>query len=169
MPAGLHDETVVKIFAFLRRIGMSLRTGEVNDETFLPGIEVVNGGLVVDEAKLKYPGDLLHEAGHLAVAPARSRPHLSGKVELLDSEPPVVELEAMLWSYAACLHLGLDPRIVFHEHGYHGQSESLLLNFELGVFLGVQGLEAAVMTLSPKAAADSNLEPFPVMQRWMRD
>ena len=31
-------------------------------------------GLVVDLAKLKYPGDLLHEAAHLAVAPPEFRP-----------------------------------------------------------------------------------------------
>ena len=165
----LGDEMGKRILAFLGEIGIPVRIGEVNDETFLPGIEVASGGLIVDPGKLDFPGDILHEAGHLAVAPAEARSSLSGKVDVTDSAPELVELEAILWSYAACIHLGIDPRVVFHEHGYHGGSESLLGNFELGVFLGVQGLEAAGMTLSPADAAKLGLRPFPAMQKWIRD
>ena len=67
------------IAAFLTEIGLDVRTGEVGEQTFLPGIKVDHGGLLVDEAGLTYPGDLLHEAGHLAVmSPARrSRAHIN--------------------------------------------------------------------------------------------
>ena len=169
MPAEFADKLTAEIIDFLRAIGISVVPGPVNDETFLPGIEVVDGGLVVDEAKLLYPGDLLHEAGHLAVTPARQRSALHGMVEITHEEPPVVETAAMCWSYAACIHLGIDPRVVFHEHGYHGRSESLLRNFELGLFLGVQALEDAGMTLSSADAAAVGKQPFPVMQYWLRD
>jgi hypothetical protein len=169
MSSDRNGEIASRILAFLREIGLPVTQGGVNDETFLPGIEVVGGGLVVDDRKLLYPGDLLHEAGHLAVSPAESRPHLSGKVDVNGEKPQLVELEAMLWSYAACIHLGIDPRVVFHEYGYHGRSESLLQNFDLGVFIGVQGLEAAGMTLSPADAARIGVQPFPAMKKWLRD
>lgn len=163
-----QKEITSRIISFLQEVGIPVSEGKVSDATFLPGIEVVDGSLVVDVAKLKYPGDLLHEAGHLAVSPVEERSQLSGKVELRDAAPQLVELEAMLWSYAACVHLGIDPRIVFHADGYHGQSESLLRNFELGVYLGVQGLEASGMALSPDEAARDGGLPFPAMRRWLR-
>ncbi len=169
MAAEFQNAFAAKIIAFLREIGIRVTAGNVVDGAFLPGIEVIDGELVVDESKLLYPGDLLHEAGHLAVTPGELRSELHGKVEISNELPQVVELEAMLWSYAACLHLGLDPRVVFHEHGYHGQSEKLLRNFELGVFLGVHGLEAAGMTLSPSDASRLGIQPFPDMQKWLRD
>ena len=163
------DGVTELIVEFLLEIGIAVSAGEVDDASFLPGIEVVNGSLVVDISKLKYPGDLLHEAGHLAVSPAAQRSRLSGTVEDTHSAPQLIEMEAMLWSYAAALHLGIDPRIVFHKDGYHGQSESLLRNFGLGVFLGVHGLEKDGMTLSAADAAHSGRRPFPVMQKWLRD
>lgn len=164
----MPDRTSGKILTFLAEIGISATEGEIADDTFLPGIEVQSGSLVVDITKLKYEGDLLHEAGHIAVSPAAMRSELSGKVDLAEAAPHLVELEAILWSYAACLHLGIDPRVVFHEAGYHGRAAALLQNFELGVFPGVDGLVAAGMTLSADAAAVSGERPFPAMQRWLR-
>ena len=170
MSADLFEENLVpQIIEFLRSIGIAVAEGDVEDGTFLPGIDVVHGGLVVDAAKLEYPGDLLHEAGHIAVTPASDRPAISGEVETPDSVPELIELEAILWSYAASIHLGLDPRVVFHEHGYHGQSEGLLRNFSLGIFLGVNGLEQARMTLSAADAARLGADPFPTMQKWLKD
>jgi hypothetical protein len=162
-----HNELVVKIASFLEEIGIAVEQGSVNDGAFLPGIEVVNGGLVVDELKLLSPGDLLHEAGHLAVAPPDIRNKLSGQVEIPKADLNAIESAAMCWSYAACVHLQIDPRVVFHEHGYHGHSENLLLNFELGVFPGVHELVSARMTGT--AGEPAGLPIFPLMGKWMRD
>ena len=164
-----NERAISTIIGFFEEIGIPVSEGRVEDGSFLPGIEVRAGGLLIDRSTVLHAGDLLHEAGHIAVSPSAARPTLSGTVEILTSIPELVELEAILWSYAACLHLGIDPRVVFHEHGYHGRSESLLGNFELGVYLGVQGLEAAGLTLSPAEAAKTGLRPFPVMQKWLRD
>ena len=163
------NELTSTILNFLAQAGIEVREGTVRDDSFLPGIEVENGSLVIEPSKLKYPGDLLHEAGHLAVAPGAVRKTMSGEVKTPGAPPSSVELMAMLWSYAACIHLGLAPSTVFHEHGYHGQSVALLMNFELGVFIGVHGLEATGMTLSPQDAERSGLQPFPVMQKWLSD
>ena len=168
MTAEFHGEPTRSIAAFLRGIGLSIATGNVDDHSFLPGIEVVCGGLVVDESKLKYPGDLLHEAGHLAMTEAASRPHLSGQVETPDANADVIESAAMCWSYAACLHLDLDPGVVFHEHGYHGRAQSLINNFQLGIFPGLHVLISAGMTQTG-LQADSESRSFPAMKKWLRD
>jgi len=169
MSAEFKDEVTTKIISFLREIGLSVSVGRVDEASFLPGIAIVDGGLVVDEPNLLYPGDLLHEAGHLALAPAELRGTLSGMVEIPGAIAEIVEVAAMCWSYAACLHLEIDPHVVFHDGGYYGRSAALLRNFELGVFIGVAPLEAAGLVLSPAAAQDAGLEPFPTMQKWLRD
>ena len=169
MPIDTDVDTVRQIIAFILEIGISLRYGSVDDDTFLPGIDVREGALIVDESLLLYPGDLLHEAGHLAVTPASFRPQLSGKVEAPHGNADEIEAAALCWSYAACVHLRLDPRVVFHEHGYHGRSESLLLNFELGVFPGLPELVSAQMALTEADAKRLGCAPFPAMQKWLRD
>jgi hypothetical protein len=169
MPAEFHGELTGRIVTFLRQIGLSVVRASVKGDSFLPGIEVVDGGLVVDESKLKYLGDLLHEAGHLAVTPGTARSSMNGQVETPGVDPNVIESAAMCWSYAACRHLQIDPRIVFHEHGYHGRSESLLLNFELGVFPGVHELVTAGMTSTSVDPAALELPQFPSMRKWLRD
>ncbi len=121
MPTELQNKTTSVIIAFLKEIGLKVEFGSVNDDTFLPGIEVVAGGLIVDESRLLFPGDLLHEAGHLAIVPATTRANLSGKVEISEANPDVIEATAMCWSYAACVQLGIEPSVVFHAHGYHGR------------------------------------------------
>jgi hypothetical protein len=45
---------------------------------------------------------------------------MAGKLESTPGE----EMAAIAWSYAACVHLGLEPTVVFHSDGYKGGSES---------------------------------------------
>lgn len=47
-----------QIISFLIGIGLEVPTGEIQQTTFLPGIAVDCGALIVD-SKLLYPGDLL--------------------------------------------------------------------------------------------------------------
>lgn len=69
------------------------------------------GPLIVDEAQLEYPGDLLHEAGHLAVLLPAERALCDGDV----GPDAGAEMAAMGWSYAAALAAEIDPKIVLHE------------------------------------------------------
>lgn len=158
-----------QISDFLKEIGIEVFPVKLSRETFLPGIFVEGGKLFVDEEKLLYPGDLLHEAGHIAVTPARLRNELNDEISLPDFQSGVLETEAIIWSYAACVHLDLDPRIIFHPNGYQGKSDALLSNFRIGVFPGVNQLEDAGMTFSERTAADSGAEPFPKMLKWCKD
>lgn len=158
-----------KIAAFLKYIGISVTRGIVPDDAFLPGILVRNGGLIVDESKLLYPGDLLHEAGHLAFAPSAIRRSLSGEVVLPGVVSDVIEVQAILWSYAAAVHLRIQPEIVFHEDGYRGRSKRILFNFSIGNFIGLPGMEREGMAYSLNRAAELGVAPFPAMQKWLVD
>ncbi len=163
------DDLSRVIAGFLRDIGLNVSFGSVPDDTFLPGILVKDGGLVIDAAKLRYPGDLLHEAGHLAFAPAAIRPTISGEVVLPGVNAAVVEVQAIAWSYAAAVFLGIDPAVVFHQDGYHGKSEAILFNLSIGNILGLAGLSEHGMAYSPSRAAELDLAPFPVMHKWLAD
>ncbi len=174
-PFFVYNQTVFKnpltqkICDFLTEIGLQVESAEIADQTFLPGILIKNGTILVDETNLKYVGDLLHEAGHLAVAPAHLRSRLSDEVELPEFNMATIESAAMPWSYAAALHLEIDPRIVFHSEGYKGNAEGILFTFNQGVFFGANILTDAEMTAIGEKALKLNVPPFPFMLKWTRD
>lgn len=168
MAIVFNDPVTQKIVDFLLEIGLEVIMSDIDGPTFLPGILVDHGRLLVDEARLKYPGDLFHEAGHLALASGDIRGTLSGEVILPGMQMATVEAAAMAWSYAAALHLGLDPAIVFHKDGYLGRAAGLLMNFQVGVYIGVNGLEDAGLTVTREKATDLSVEPYPHMIRWLR-
>ena len=156
------DDTTDRIVAFLRGIGLEVREGEVGDTGFLPGVRIDAGRLVFERARLTWPGDLLHEAGHLAVTPAARRAAQSDDLDdhILD------EMATTAWAYAACLEIGLEPSVLFHAGGYHGHSEALVLTYSLGVYPGVHGLVQAGMARTGVAAG---AQGYPRMLRWLRD
>ena len=149
-----------RIVAFVRAIGIPLTEDVVAGDSFLPAVTVTGGGVVVDRARLQWPGDILHEAGHLAVLEPAAR---SGEVP----DDSALELAAMAWSYAAAVELGIDPGIVFHEGGYHGRGPGLALNYALGLYIGLPELEAAGMAHSPLSAPEG-VPAYPAMVRWLR-
>ena len=156
-----------RIVTFLRDVGLEVVVGPVGGDCFLPGLRVVDGALHVDPDQLTWPGDLLHEAGHLAFAPPAVRARLTGDVTVPGMSMHDLENAVKPWSYAAALHIGLDPRVVFHEGGYHGHSEGILRTFALGVYPGVAFLEAAGMTAGPERARRLGVPPYPHMLRWL--
>jgi hypothetical protein len=44
------------------------------------------------------------------------------------------EIVAILWSFAAVRYLNLPLQVVFHEHGYKGESEWIIQQFEKEVY-----------------------------------
>ena len=159
-----RNPLVAQIVEFLSDIGLEVRCGSVSDSAVLPGIGVADGALVIDEARLRYPGDLLHEAGHLAVATPERRRTIHDNV----GDDAAEEMVAIAWSYAAALHLAIDPAIVFHEDGYRGGASDLLENFNAGRYFGVPMLQWVGMTYDEKRAKTEGATPYPKMRCWLR-
>jgi hypothetical protein len=156
------DPLTERLADFVRSIGIDVRATTLPGKTFLPGLEIRDGAILIDEQKLRHPGDILHEAGHLAVTdPAeRHAPTLSPNGG--------DELTAIAWSYAALRYLDIDPRIVFHADGYKGDAQSILENFGAGHYFGVPLLQLYGMSFEPHRAAAMGVTSYPTMQRWLR-
>jgi hypothetical protein len=169
-PTGQLDITR-RILAFLDEIGISIEHRTIEEKTFLPGILIAHGTLVVDSQKMLYPGDLLHEAGHIAMMPAAERGTVYNTVIRKESSPDtdaMEEMGAIAWSYAASVHLQLPPQVVFHPDGYKGESESLADNFSTGQYFGVPPLNWLGMCNYGKVFHTED-PPYPYMIKWLRD
>ncbi|MFN0314571.1 MAG: hypothetical protein ACKVQA_06015 [Burkholderiales bacterium] len=136
----------------------------LGQNTFLPGIWIEKGGLVVDPEKLMQPGDLLHEAGHIAVTQAADRPSLNGEVD----DDGGQEMAAIAWSWAALVRLNLAPEVVFHPLGYKGASRSIVENFSKGRFFAVPLLQWYGMTVDSPRGLALGIKPYPAMISWLR-
>jgi hypothetical protein len=156
------DPQTNRLAAFIRDIGIGIEPAALPELTFLPGLEIRGGVVRVDEQRLLYPGDLLHEAGHVAVADPATRNRL--EFSSTDGE----EIAAIAWSYAAACALGLALDIVFHPHGYKGGAAALVENFTSGRYIGVPLLQCWGMTVEPGKAEARGLAPYPHMLRWLR-
>ncbi|MFY9607076.1 MAG: hypothetical protein WAU45_00510 [Blastocatellia bacterium] len=154
-----------RIIQFLLDIGLQIRKTEFTHQSFLPGITVDRGTILIDESKLLHPGDLLHEAGHLAVIAGEKRRRAQDDLGKKASE----EMMAIAWSYAALVHLGMDPSIVFHEGGYRGWSGALIENFTNGRYIGVPMLQWMGLTADEKRAKERGVKPYPAMIKWLVD
>ena len=154
MPSLLETSVVDQITGFLDRIGIPWSHATLTDSEFLPGIRIEDGVLKFDPEHLSFPGDLLHEAGHIAVTPPSLRPSLGGKLEVM----PADEMAALAWSYAAAVECGIDPAIVFHEGGYKSGGQHLISQFSTGGGVGVPMLSWYRMTSA-----------FPRMNSWLRE
>lgn len=159
-----QNPIVLRIVEFLAGIGIPVRAGDLPAETFLPGIMMDRGTLVIDEDRLTYPGDLLHEAGHLALLPPEERANAGP-----DAGPDGgFEMAATAWSFAAATAIKLPLEIVFHDAGYRGNSPAIIENFTKGRYFGVPILVWLGMTGDPMKPAASDVPLFPRMQRWLR-
>jgi hypothetical protein len=157
------DPTATLIIDWLRQIGLTVRLAPLDSGTFLPGVTLGPGGLIVDPERLLYPGDLLHEAGHLAtMLPAqRASTGSNAGSDMGD------EIAAQAWSYAAAIHLSLTPEIVFHSAGYHDSAERLIEIYRDGK-AGVPLLQWMRLTFDRKKGSANSVPPYPHMIRWLR-
>jgi len=168
MLPSTHQESQDRIIRFLRCIGIVVCEKEVSEGTFLPGIAIENGELIVDRARNSWPGDLLHEAGHLAVLPLARRSNVSGDLHDSALASHAGEPEVTAWAYAALLEIGLPAEVLFHEGGYGGNSAGLRLTYGVGVYPGAAGLSAAGMAATPTEVRTGGAKAYPAMLRWLR-
>jgi hypothetical protein len=157
------DPTANIILNWLQHIGLTVRLAPLGADTFLPGVTLEPGGLIVDPERLLYPGDLLHEAGHLATVLPAQRASAGANA----GSDMGYEIAAQTWSYAAAVHLGLPPEIVFHAAGYKGAAKTLIQIYSDGK-TGVPLLQWMGLTLDSTRAAAISVLPYPHMIRWLR-
>ncbi|WP_235423503.1 hypothetical protein [Pseudoalteromonas luteoviolacea] len=162
-----HAQQVQLILNFLNEIDLPYRVLEFTGDTFLPGLRHSHGVLEIDLAKLRHPGDILHEAGHYAVCEPKERHLLDGdiyKTGLQHQRPKQQmmgeEMAATAWSVAAAKFLGFSLDVVFHDAGYRGNSDNLIQAFEQGGGIGHPLLGAYQMSCPEQG--------FPNMQAWIR-
>jgi hypothetical protein len=162
------NETVFqKITDFILNIGIPIGYRQIFEQSFLPGLLIDNGTLLIDKNQLKYIGDTLHEAGHIALMNPEQRKNLSGSLNG-QNDAEAIEMAVIAWTYAACLEIGIDPKVVFHPDGYKGDSENIVENFNKGHYFGVPILEWLGMTERANNTQKINILSYPKMLVWLR-
>lgn len=190
-----HPEALEPIVGFLRGIGLAVEYGEGAQGGFLPGINIHGGVIHVDPDTLVGSGDVLHEAGHIAIVPrawwSKLGRDLQGDAAALadeadrtgDPAAPALrraartgEMLAQAWSYAALLHLGMPPGCMFFPGSYHRDTyegpHPTHVWLESGAHHGPLMLAQIGMTGFSGIYAtihDNGLPAFPQMSRWTLD
>lgn len=159
--ASTSSALLQRIIAFIRTLGIEVTEGTMFRTTLVPGIDLQRGGLLVEEARLCKPADLLHEAAHIALKRPMERAALDGTI----NGTPAEEMSAIGWVWAAATHLEIDPAEVFHEDVISGNGPWLLETFRGGSWIGVPMLQRWGMT---KETSDDESEKYPRMIRWTR-
>jgi len=149
---------------FVSHIGLKIAPAVLAQPTFLPGLTIDHGVLLVDEARLSYPGDILHEAGHMALAEPAQRAELHHDA----GGDPGEEMAAIAWSYAAALYLSIDFGVVFHPQGYKGGSKNIIENFAQRRYVGVPILQWLGMAADAEQVK-AGIKPYPHMVKWLRE
>jgi hypothetical protein len=156
-----HKEIIERASLFVRGVGIEMEEGKVGEDCFVPGIEIRGGKIVFDRNEIRFPGDLFHEAGHIAVCEPAARNSLSGSMIANGEQKEGEEIAAILWSYFAAKQAGVPLSQVFHDGGYKGESTWLEENFAVGRMIGLPLLEWMGI-----AAKDPT--GVPVIINWLR-
>jgi hypothetical protein len=171
--AGLNKPGTVKnldiCIEFLHSIGIKTCYQKLVATTFLPGLSIQQGSIIIDIDMLKYPGDILHEAAHIACVPAADRVTLNEETIGKRPDREAEEMMAIAWSYAACIHLNLDPYFVFHDDGYKGGGSYIADNFNNKNYFGLPMLQWKGMAVDEKKAVELGVAPYPSMIKWLLD
>lgn len=157
-----------KCIRFLNSIGIPTQFRAIAPDSFLPGYLIENGMIIIDRQLLQHPGDILHEAGHIAVVPAADRPHLTEQSIPQRKNREAEELMAIAWSYAACMYLLIDPAFVFHEEGYRGGSSYITETCGNNTYFGLSMLQGIGLTADNEQTQRVHIPYYPHMIKWLR-
>lgn len=155
------DQILHSITGFINDIGISCEEGIVDQHTFLPGVDIVDGDIIFDRVMMDSYGDLLHEAGHIAVLKEEARDVVTSSDVWGDLGEEKAEVAAIAWSWAAADFLNIPPQVIFHDEGYRGGADSIIDRFSRKDYVGVDLLEDMGMT-----GCDEQI--FPQMANWLR-
>lgn len=161
---GGGEAAAGRCLAFLAEVGIAVDwLGAADEVQLLDGLAIINGRLLIDPTVAVWPGDLLHEGGHIAAAAPEDRPSLG----------PIVadttdEMMAIGWSWAAAKQCHLSPQHLFHSGGYRGDSAQLIKAFTLGQHIGAPMLGFYGMCMDFHTGLAEGKPSYPTMLRWLR-
>jgi len=162
-----RDPRLSRMAAFLGSIGIEMRASTIDVPTLFSGSLVSHGSLVIQESLLVAPGDALHEAAHIALAPPERRATDFGFMEEATGGE---EITTISWSWAALLELDLKPEDVFHDTAYKGGDSKMIIDCaRRGVYIGFPLLQAWEMAFDERNALLRGVKPFPHMVKWVRE
>lgn len=171
------SEAKIKVKSFLQSIGISVTQGKVPRTSFLPNVIIKNGCLIYDD-KIEV-SDLLHEAGHVAIVPAKYRAICNGDMDKsmlrvwakaerageTKFDSPIYwqliqasECEAIAWAWAVGKHLGLLEAEIIPDHHYDMTGVVQRAKLAAKQHFGINGLRASGMIESVKK--------YPHLTRW---
>jgi hypothetical protein len=185
MPTIDDNSDVRRAVRWLRRIGLQVEKGTRFAQPFNAGLWIENGVLVFDPEQA-HAGDLLHEAGHLAVLPSVIRRYANADVdesvrdyitEYMEANPGAFtsiredrvaracmqsgDAEVIAWAYAAALEARLDPWLTcVNGFGNGDDGENTFLALSHGAYLGINGLRTAGFM--------DRLNEFPKLKFWVQ-
>lgn len=160
----MNQQYLSTITTFLTQIGIQVIEKKLEGDCFLPGLEIGPDIIYFDPDKFLYVGDLLHEAGHIAVTEEKFRPHIGqpnmAKIVGEKSWPTEGdEIASISWSAAAAIYLTIPLEVVFHPEGYREGSEWIINEINSGSYLGLPLLEWMGLC---------DAKEYPNMKRWLR-
>lgn len=185
-------EWSMDIIDFLNKIGIEATAVDGSEKlkgAFTPHVLILEGRLEVDIYQV-FPGDILHEASHCAIIPARFRKLASGNLNdvfkamaayaeehpeglLTYPEDPVSraiiqcgDTEATAWQYAAAQEVGLPDELLFPKGSFQGNAEENLLRLKVKQHYGINGLQAAGWTFL-RDLAGKGLPVYPKLAHWL--
>jgi hypothetical protein len=160
--AVFENPLIGQMATFLESIGIRVIAASSLLPANFPGLDIQNGSVLIDESRAVHLGDILHEAGHIAMTEPGARNAL--RLNPTGGE----ELSTLAWSYAAATRLGLGAETVFYPESYQGFGDGLVANFVRGNYIGLPLMQKFGMTVEPRHAAGRGVQPYPHMLRWLR-
>lgn len=169
---------------FLRGIGLTVIESD-DAKGFLENVRI-DAGVLYYRPGVTSAANLLHEAGHVAIIPARYRQFASDCIEELiikmcdemgerqasdphfDPDSPencaimqAGETEATAWAFAAGRAIGLPDHLIIEDQDYDGEGEGVRFALAMNSHFGINGLRRGGMCQSVKT--------YPALTKWLQD
>lgn len=176
-------KTLTTVASFLNDIGLEARmVDQLGAPSFLKDVCIDHGTLQFTENALV--GDLLHDAGHLAVIPARFRIQMHGNLyksfreilknlDHMDPEDPEAvallngdDLAATAWGWACGRHLDIDPQVIITPESFGHEGDHIRRMLSMNSYFGIQALQATGFCLARDLCV-SGRSVFPKLNFWL--
>jgi hypothetical protein len=170
-----NHQNIHKAKKFFRQIRLPFVEvpGTVCDppNTFFQGCWLLQGKLYFCQARVQV-GELLHEAGHLALLPKQHWPSLQpGNLSVIEEpfDGAATDLAVEAWDYAAAKFAGIHPIVLFKDFGRRNCVGNVKLDDGNYTLKGFEVYDQFEERLHPGIALlqiSGLSQRFPIMERW---